>query len=160
MWRPPSPRSLIRVHDCDRPIDSRHGLALAHGHGRADMIVNFPHVTGSPSPTVTDSRASTENDNTCGVKPRPRSRIRVHDCERNTDSWYRIAHRTRIPMATTLESQWRPSELSCDNIDLKQFPHHRHHVTYHAEWGSAAWNINAVWGPSGPWGPFKNLVFI
>ena len=102
MWRRFRPRPRTRVNDCDRRIDSRLRLAVAHGHGCAHMI------TGSPLPTV---------------------QTRVHDCELHVGF-----------------SQWRP-RLDPNGaplgrymtiIDLRQFAHHRHHVTIHAEWGGGA----------------------
>ena len=81
-------------------FSSRHRLAVAHGHGCAHMIVNLPHLTDPPSPTVTDSRTRLWN-----------------------------SHRL-LPMAPTFGSQWgssgplydnnrceaiRTSSSSCDN---------------------------------------------
>ena len=46
-------------------------------------------------------------------------------------------------MAPTFASHWDSLVRYITIIDLRQLPHHRHHVTHNAEWGGGA-NENAV----------------
>ena len=41
-------------------------------------------------------------------------------------------------MAPTFASQWDSLVRYITIIDLRQLPHHRHHVTHNAEWGGGA----------------------
>ena len=63
------------------------------------------------------------------ARPRPRSRTRVHDCE---------LHIGFPQWRPRLDPNGAPLGRYMTTIDLRQFPHHRHHVTHHAEWGGGA----------------------
>ena len=63
------------------------------------------------------------------ARPRPRSRTRVHDCDLHIgfSKWRPRLHPNGASLVRYITI-----------IDLRQFPHHRHHVTHHAEWGGGA----------------------
>ena len=85
-----------------------------------------PHATGSPSPTVTDARTWLWISHILRARPRPRSRTRVHDCE---------IHIGFSQWRPRLDPNGAPLGRYMTIIDVRQFAHHRHHVTIHAEWG-------------------------
>ena len=63
------------------------------------------------------------------ARPRSRSRTRLHDCDLH------IGFPKGRPR---LHPNGAPLVRYITIIGLGQFPHHRHHVTHHADWGGGA----------------------